>query len=60
MKLHNKYSVNKSFEYFSEKSTGSIIFQIDLEIFCPSTVKNHVVRICFGSSYQADNNIAGQ
>ncbi|MBT3852810.1 hypothetical protein HOF65_02180 [bacterium] len=60
MKLHSRYSVNKSFEYFSEKLTGSITFQIDLEIFCQSTVKNPVVRICLGNSYQADNNIAGQ
>jgi|GEM_PF-1338003 hypothetical protein len=60
LKLDNKYNTNISFEYSSENSTGSITLPSDFEIFCQSTVKNHVVSICFGNSYPALISIAGQ
>ncbi len=56
----NKYKVSKSLEYLLVNSTGSIAFQSDFEIFCQSTVKNHVVSMFFGGSYHALISIAGQ
>jgi hypothetical protein len=55
-----RYNTSISREYLRENSTGSMTFHRDLEIFWPFTVKNPVVRIFFGNSYQALWSIAGQ
>ena len=47
-KADNIYKVNNSFPYCFAYSTGSMTFQSDLLIFCPSTVKYHPVKIVVG------------
>lgn len=49
-KAVKRYNMSISLEYSEQYSTGSNTFQIDLDIFWPSTVKNPVVRSCFGAS----------